>query len=235
MSRITFLAVTLALALASPAAHAAPCVLFAGLQHCPVNGAGLAVSGGQLVVTASQPGGVSIATPGATGWTAQSRIELAHGVGDRFQATALVNASIASIAFAADISNGFLLSAGFTSATGGLTLTAQVYRDGVLQGSAGGLSTSAPAAMIAVNHPASGPEELGWPAASVTAAGSYTWTYRTIGGVDRAIALPDGHTYVGDELRLVQDATAGHAGATFDHVVLEGNLHTTRLLAESVL
>jgi len=209
------------------AVAAPPCVTFMGLQHCPVAGTTLAINDGQLVVTgAGGSGGVSIATPGATAWHGDSQIELANGVGDVLRSSSISHDVVTSQTEALRGANGTPLRATFTASSGTPTFTTLVYRDGQLQGSASKLPSGSVGAVLGwtLRFPSEEPEF------EVVAGGQCTWTYRTVQGADLQIALPDGRTLIGDEVRFAEEVNpqGAYPYLTFDRLVFEGNIQHVR-------
>jgi hypothetical protein len=224
-------------AISNPVSAAPQCITFAGLEHCSVDGANLAINQGVLTVsTPDQPGGVSIATPGATSWTGESRIRLENGVGDTLEASSISSGQVTSTAHAQRVANGFRLSATFTASSQAPTFTTLVYRNGTLQGSSTKNPSGSNAAMITGPVILAGWENLEWPDFVVAQGGSCTWTYRTVQGADRTITLPDGRSFVGDEIRFAEEVnpSGAYPYLTFDSLVFEGDLQVTKFLSETV-
>lgn len=218
-------------------AQASPCLTFAGLQHCPVGGASLSINQGQLMVAGtSGVSGVSIATPGATAWSGESLIKLRNGAGDVLKSSSISQGQVTSSTQAHRVVGGHVLSATFTASGGTPTFRAQVYRDGVLQGTSTGNPSGSNAAVMSGPVVLAGWEDLKWPSFIVAAGGSCTWVYRTSTGGDREITLANGQTFLGDEIRFAEEVQS--AGAypylTFDGLVFEGNLQGTKFTSETV-
>ena len=222
-----------------PASADPQCLTYSGLQHCPVNGTtlGLTPNKARLTVTASnQPGGVWIATPGASSWNGNSRIRLASGQGDVLKASSISQGQVTSGAEALRVSNGYRLSATFTASNEAPTFSTLVYRNGILQGSSGNNASGSNAAFIGTPVVLAGWENLQWPDFIVAQGGACTWVYQTATGTDREITLPDGRTFLGDEIRFAEEVnpSGAYPYLTFDSLVFEGNIHSSNFLSEVV-
>jgi hypothetical protein len=232
-----FTPLAFAFAFSGAAASAAPCQTFAGLQHCAVDGATLGIAQGKLVVTGAQgSGGVSIATPGATSWSGESRIKLANGAGDVLESSSLSQGVVTSGAKALRTANGTRLSATFTASSGTPSYTTQIFRDGALVATAPNNASGSTGAVVPGPVVLAGWENLQWPTFIVATGGSCTWSYRTTQGADRTINLPDGRSFVGDEIRFSENVApqGAYPYLTFDALVFQGDLATTQFISETV-
>ena len=216
------------------AASAAPtCLMFDGLQHCPVGGATLAINQGELVVTGTgSSSGVSIATPGATAWHGESQVAMPDTVGATMQASSISHDLVTSQTDATRTANGSRLTAAFTASSGTPTFTVQVYRNGQLQGSMGKQPSGTSGVVLGW--------VLRWPTTvpdfDVVAGGQCVWTYRAVASTALDVTLPDGRKLVGDEIRFAEDVNpqGAYPYLTFDRLVFEGSMQRMRFLSESV-
>jgi hypothetical protein len=217
----------------NPAVASANCVTFAGLQHCSVGGATLTINQGQLVVTgAAGAGGVAIATPGASSWHGESRIEPAIGIGATMRSSSISQGLVTSRTQAVRASDGTRLSATFTASSGTPMFTTRIYRNGQLVATSLHHASGSTAATLGY--------VLHWPAGEpefdVVAGGSCTWTYRTVQGADLEITLADGRKLVGDTVQFAEEVNpqGAYPYLTFDSLVYEGDIQTVKFLSETV-
>ena len=185
-----------------------------------------------MVTAVNQPGGVSIATPGATSWRGNSRLRLANGPGDVFSASAIAQGRVISSSKAQRTSNGYVLSASFSASDRAQTYSVLVYRNGVLQRQLRRQRISVGPRNPLARHrePSSssafpGRGRMAWPHFIVDQGGACTWIYRMAGGSDRAITLA-GKSLVGDEIRFVEEVnpSGGVSVSCFDGLVFEGDI-----------
>jgi hypothetical protein len=244
MKAFRFLAV---LALSAPGVHAAECVSFAGLKHCPLGEAGLTVTLNDLLIsgfTDSGQDGVSIRLPEATrSWRPVVSIQGARD-GARFEQAAISNGFLTSrVIVESTTQEGTRIVAHFTGSPDA-RYTALVYREGVVQGFQNGIQSGAPGPVIfPIPEPIPFPRPQDFPpvapgpfsindetlAQRTSGEGACQWELPVPQSPHTArmvrFDLPNGTRVWGDKIRLVEEVPGAQSYpyTSFNGIVLKAS------------
>jgi hypothetical protein len=242
-----------ALAVSLPAAAfaAGNCVVFDGVQHCPLGSTSLSTTSSGLQVTgfgSSGTDGVAFQLPGATNWSIAATVKGNSSANSRLVSTAVADGVPTSTMVLQQQGQVLNISATFTGAGGQSTYSALVYKDGVFQGGTGGVPSGQPAMMMPYRNDPIGPVFppvdpwwWWWPwwwfhdwGFGISMAGGCVHTFDTAGPVD--FILANGTTVRGNRVELVEDIpiSGSYPYLSFDAMRFQGTLESVTVQSESV-